>query len=217
MPLLLLPTQKPRSGVRRGAPAEPRRVSQNPESESDGTRQVHMVPDQIQDPRSGVTEVSRPGAPKVQDPDSGRRPVALPQSDAQKPESRVRRAPQGGPGERGQPAGSRVRPPEARPRQQREGRDPGSKVRLSGEGAARGRIQRGREGEPGDSGVQLKVLMKTLRKQALDSVWPERRISHHSPTNYKRRRCMHPRCGRRSHASRATCSLDGPRCPRGVT
>ena len=50
---------------------------------------------QIQDPRSGVTEVSRPGAPKVQDPDSGRRPVALPQSDAQKPESRVRRAPQG--------------------------------------------------------------------------------------------------------------------------
>ena len=95
LPLLLLPTQKPRSGVRRGAPAEPRRVSQNPESESDGTWQVHMVPDQIQDPRSGVTEVSRPGAPKVQDSDSGRRPVALPQSDAQKPESRVRRAPQG--------------------------------------------------------------------------------------------------------------------------
>ena len=179
MPLLLLPTQKPRSGVRRGAPAEPRRVSQNPESESDGTRQVHMVPDQIQDPRSGVTEVSRPGAPKVQDPDSGRRPVALPQSDAQKPESRVRRAPQGGPGERGQPAGSRVRPPEARPRQQREGRDPGSKVRLSGEGAARGRIQRGREGEPGLRGSL--VLMKTPRKQAL-SVRPERRISHHSHT-----------------------------------
>ena len=132
---------------------------------------------QIQDPRSGVTEVSRPGAPKVQDPDSGRRPVALPQSDAQKPESRVRRAPQGGPGERGQPARSRVRPPEARPRQQREGRDPGSKVRLSGEGAARGRIQRGREGEPGLRGSL--VLMKTPRKQAL-SVRPERRISHHS-------------------------------------
>ena len=38
-------TQKPRSGVRRGAPAEPWRVSQNPESEADGTWQVHMVPD----------------------------------------------------------------------------------------------------------------------------------------------------------------------------
>ena len=38
-------TQKPRSGVRRRAPAEPRRVSQNPESEADGTWQVHMVPD----------------------------------------------------------------------------------------------------------------------------------------------------------------------------
>ena len=156
------PPRNHASGVRRGAPAEPRRVSQNPESESDGTWQVHMVPDQIQDPRSGVTEVSRPGAPKVQDPDSGRRPVALPQSDAQKPESRVRRAPQGGPGERGQPAGSRVRPPEARPRQQREGRDPGSKVRLSGEGAARGRIQRGREGEAGLRGSL--VLMKNPRK-----------------------------------------------------
>ena len=132
--------------------------------------------------RSDRGKPSRPGAPakvKVQDPDSGRRPVALPQSDAQKPESRVRRAPQGGPGERGQPAGSRVRPPEARPRQQREGRDPGSKVRLSGEGAARGRIQRGREGEPGLRGSL--VLMKTPRKQAL-SVRPERRISHHSHT-----------------------------------
>ena len=132
---------------------------------------------QIQDPRSGVTEVSRPGAPKVQDPDSGRRPVALPRSQMRRNQSPESGGHHRGPGERGQPAGSRVRPPEARPRQQREGRDPGSKVRLSGEGTARGRIQRGREGEPGLRGSL--VLMKTPRKQAL-SVRPERRISHHS-------------------------------------
>ena len=60
---------------------------------------------------------------------------------------------------------SGLRREEARPRQQREGRAPGSRVGLAGEGAARGRIQRGREGEAGLRGSL--VLMKTPRKQAL--------------------------------------------------
>ena len=94
MPLLLLQTQKPRSGVRRGAPAEPWRLSQNPESEADGTWQVHMVPD----PGSAIRSDRGKPPRRTQSPGSRlRTPASCPptQSDAQKPESRVRRAPQG--------------------------------------------------------------------------------------------------------------------------
>ena len=154
-------TQKPRSGVRRGAPAEPWRVSQNPESEADGTWQVHMVPD----PGSAIRSDRGKPPRRTQSPGSRLRTPASCPPAVRCAETRVQ-SPEGTTGaqERGANprAGSRVRPPEARPRQQGEGRDPGSKVRLSGEGAARGRIQRGREGEAGLRGSL--VLMKNPRK-----------------------------------------------------
>ena len=127
--------------------------------------QVHMVPDPGSAIRSDRGEPPR-RHPKsrIQTPDADQLP-----SPSQMAETRFQspeRAPQG-PRREGlipQVPESGLRREEARPRQQREGRAPGSRVGLAGEGAARGRIQRGREGEAGLRGSL--VLMKAPRKQA---------------------------------------------------
>ena len=117
--------------------------------------QVRMVPDPESAIRSDRGEPPR-RHPKsrIQTPDADQLP-----SPSQMAETRFQspeRAPQG-PRREGlipQVPESGLRREEARPRQQREGRAPGSRVGLAGEGAARGRIQRGRDGEAGrGSGV----------------------------------------------------------------
>eukprot|EP00964_Phaeocystis_antarctica_P127436 scaffold91106_cov72-Phaeocystis_antarctica.AAC.1 len=139
----------------------------NPESRVRGAKKTT--------PKSESPE-SRVRGAKKNTPKSEQSPESRVQGES--PESRVRRASQG-PSKGGAipqiPESSLRRRARASTKGRAGTQDQGSG--LSVEGVARGRVQRGREREPGLRGSL--VLMKTPRKQAL-SVRPERRISHHS-------------------------------------